>query len=353
MTGTRSEVPGGADDALRRITPEFGRLSLGLELPLDNDWSPEGERSRRDSGRMGGEPDMALHADRARLADRWGFAALWLRDVPLYAPGFGDAGQVFDPFPYLGYLACATHRVALGTAAIALPLRHPAQVAKMAATVDRLSGGRLILGVASGDRPSEYPVFRVEHGQRAELLRQGVSALRPLWRGHEVVEGSGLRVLPTPEGGGIPIVLAGRAGQRLQWVAEHVDGYFTYHRAPDTMFAVASSWHETVREVHGTISAFRPLMTTMLVDLLDDARAPLTPMRFGARLGREALVAYLRALGASGVSHVAINLRPSRRPVEEVIEELGTHVLPGFPLPSQARPCSSTLLREEAVARER
>ncbi len=281
---------------------------------------------------------MALHAERARLADRWGFAALWLRDVPLYDPDFGDAGQVFDPFPYLGYLASVTDRAALGTAAVALPLHHPAHVAKMTATVDRLSGGRLILGVASGDRPMEFPVFGADRGRRAELLREGVRTLRSLWGRNEVIEGSGLQVLPTPEGDGVPIVLAGRGGQHLEWIAGHMDGYFTYHRTPDAMISVASPWHEAVREAHGAHSVFRPLMTTMLVDLLGDARAPMTPMRFGARLGREALISYLRALGASGVSHVAVNLRPSQRPVEEVIEELGTHVLPEFPLPAQDPP---------------
>ncbi|MCY9783907.1 TIGR03571 family LLM class oxidoreductase [Nocardiopsis sp. EMB25] len=334
--------------ALRLVAPGPGRTTLGLELPLDNDWSPAGELARRASGRLGGEPDMASHAERARLADRWGFSALWLRDVPVYSPDFGDAGQVFDPFPYLGYLAAATDRVALGTAAIALPLRAPAQVAKMAATVDRLSGGRLILGVASGDRPVEFPLFGVEHGDRARILREGVHTLRSLWEGHEIVEGSGLRVLPVPGGAGIPLVLAGRGGQSMEWIAEHMGGHFTYHRAPDAMLPVASSWHGAVREVHGEPSAFRPLLTTMLVDLLDDPRAPVAPIRFGARLGRDALLAYLAGLRESGVNHVAINLRPSRRPVEEVIEELGTHVLPEFPSPDPVA-CPSPRDRERAA----
>ncbi|WP_116246731.1 TIGR03571 family LLM class oxidoreductase [Nocardiopsis sp. FIRDI 009] len=337
-------------DALHRVAPGPGRITLGLELPLDNDWSPGGERSRRVAGRLGGEPDMTSHAERARLADRWGFSALWLRDVPVYSPNFGDAGQVFDPFPYLGYLAAATDRVVLGTAAIALPLRAPAHVAKMAATVDRLSGGRLILGVASGDRPVEFPLFGVEHGDRARLLREGVHTLRSLWAGHELAEGSGLRVLPTPDGSGIRTVLAGRGGQSMEWIAEHADGHFTYHRPPDAMLPVASSWHGTVREVHGDPSAFRPLLTTMLVDLFDDPRAPVVPIRFGARLGRDALIAYLAGLRESGVNHVAINLRPSRRPVEEVIEELGAHVLPEFPSPDSVASPSSR--GRERAARE-
>lgn len=68
---------------------------------------------------------------------------------------------MLDPFVYIGFLADQTKRIALGIASIILPLRHPAHVAKAAASADVLSGGRLILGVASGDRPEEYPALNV------------------------------------------------------------------------------------------------------------------------------------------------------------------------------------------------
>ena len=88
-------------------------------------------------------------------------AALWLRDVPFNVPSFGDAGQLFDPFVYLGYLAGQTDTIALGVSSLILPHRHPAEVAKAAASVDVLSEGRLLLGVASGDRPDEYPALNI------------------------------------------------------------------------------------------------------------------------------------------------------------------------------------------------
>ena len=68
-----------------------GGFSIGLELPLDNDWSSTGRQAHAASGRVPGEPDMHQHAVLAKLADRLGFRALWLRDVPLYDPSFGDA----------------------------------------------------------------------------------------------------------------------------------------------------------------------------------------------------------------------------------------------------------------------
>ncbi|WP_200844875.1 MULTISPECIES: LLM class flavin-dependent oxidoreductase [unclassified Novosphingobium] len=83
-------------------------------------------------------PTMRDHAAMARRADEAGFAALWMHDVPFYDPSFGDTGQVFDPFVYLGFLAAHTQRITLGTAGIVLPLRDPLIVAKQAASVDVL-----------------------------------------------------------------------------------------------------------------------------------------------------------------------------------------------------------------------
>ena len=90
-------------------------LSLGIELPLDNDLA------RRDVSGQGLFPDLTRHQERAQLADRLGFRALWLRDVPMWRPrDFGDAGQVFDPIPYLGYLAASTEHILLAIVAAAI-----------------------------------------------------------------------------------------------------------------------------------------------------------------------------------------------------------------------------------------
>jgi len=125
-----------------------GCLSIGLVAPIESYASSP-------------VPTMTRHLERVRLAEELGFGAVWLRDVPFNVPSFGDAGQIYDPFVYLGLLAGQTSRIALGVASIILPLRHPAHVAKAAASIDMLSGGRLLLGVASGDRPEEYPAMNM------------------------------------------------------------------------------------------------------------------------------------------------------------------------------------------------
>jgi len=93
-------------------------------------------------------------------------------------PAFGDAGQTFDPFTYLGYLAGQTTEIALGVSSIALPLHHPVHVAKSAATTDQLSSGRLLLGVASGDRYDEYPAMGIDYENRSELFRDSFNYIR-------------------------------------------------------------------------------------------------------------------------------------------------------------------------------
>ncbi len=93
------------------------RMSIGLVVPL------EGYRTSP-------VPTMQRHLERVQLAEELGFSAVWVRDVPFNVPSFGDAGQTFDPFTYLGYLAAGTTRIALGTASIILPLRHPAHLVR-------------------------------------------------------------------------------------------------------------------------------------------------------------------------------------------------------------------------------
>ncbi|MEN8651971.1 LLM class flavin-dependent oxidoreductase [Streptomyces sp. 21So2-11] len=120
--------------ALDRLVSSDGRLTVGLELPLDSDWGTSRLLTDRAAGRSFGVPALTEHSRLAQLADRLGFAALWVRDVPLFdVEHFGDAGSVFETFTHLGHLAATTHRAVLGTAAAVLPLREPLLVAPLRA----------------------------------------------------------------------------------------------------------------------------------------------------------------------------------------------------------------------------
>lgn len=296
-----------------------GGFSIGLELPLDNDWSSVGRQANAASQRVPGEPDLRRHAQLAKLADRLGFRALWLRDVPLYDPSFGDAAQVFEVFTYLGYLAGITERILLGTAAVVLPLREPVLTLKAAASVDQLSGGRLLLGVASGDRPVEYPVFGRDFATRGAAFREQVAMLRD-WGAARLP--AGVRLLPraaTP----LPLLVAGLAQQSPAWIGEQMDGWLAYPGTPDDHARRAAQW----RAVAGND---KPYVSFIHLDLDEDPAMPLQRFRFGARTGRDGLIAELAALRDAGVRHIGLQLRQNRRPLDETMEEIAQHVLPLF-----------------------
>ena len=246
--------------ALARL--QAGGFSIGIEAPLDNDWTPLGEQARRAARRLPGEPDLQRHAELARLADRLGFRALWVRDVPVYDPAFGDAAQVFEVFSYLGYLAGITENILLGTAAVVLPIREPLLTLKSARSVQRLSGDRLLLGVASGDRPVEYPLFGRDFDSRGSRFREQIALLREGAASHLP---QGLDVLPA-DGPALPLFVAGLAQQQPAWVGQHMDGCLAYPGTPQDHAQRVAAW----RAVAGN----KPYASFIHLDLVADADAP-------------------------------------------------------------------------------
>lgn len=337
---TRSQCAA-ALDLIRRP----GHLTLGIELPLDNDWSSEGEARRIADGRLHGVPDLSRYPELVRQIDASGFAAIWMRDVPVFDPrNFGDAGSIYDPFVNLGFLAGITKHVALGTAGIVLPLRHPMMVAKAAASVDHLSGGRLILGLASGDRPVEYPLLGLDFEGRGETFRRSLAYLRDAWKDGGLPLGDGriaadFDLLPKPVQRTIPTIIAGNGQQSNEWIAANMDGRFVYPGGLDRLAAQAADFRQ-LRRAAGLdrgvfISAFH-------LDLADDPDEPPTPRRFGARIGRKPFLDHLEQLHGVGVDHLAMLLRPSRRPLPEVIDELARDVLPDLAHGALPAPSANT-----------
>ena len=297
-----------------------GRLTLGLFVPIE--------------AYQGSIPTMRDHLVRVRRAERLGFAAVWIRDVPLYDPSFGDVGQIYDPWVYLGHLARHTHRIALATGSIVLPLRHPLHVAKAAASVDQLSGGRLVLGVASGDRPVEFPAFRIEAEARGERFRDSFILLRqvlqtrfpeidsPLGSIHDV------DVLPKPVTGTLPLLVTGSSRQPMEWIAAQSDGWITYPRPLAAQTDVIAMWKRLTAEA--APERFKPFVQSLYIDLTDDPHTTPTPIHLGFRLGRTVLIELLKKLESHGANHVILNLKYGTRPVSDVLEELGAEVLPLF-----------------------
>lgn len=300
----------------RMFAPE--RLTVGVFFPI--------EAFERD------EPTMREQERLAKRAEALGYAALWTRDVPLRDPHFGDLGQVYDPWVWLGWIAAHTTSIALATGSIILPLRHPLHTAKAAASVDRLSGARFVLGVASGDRPVEFPAFGVNAERRGVLLRENLALIRQALTEEFPHASSSYGVLagtadlvPKPVGG-LPILVTGTSRQTMEWIAASADGWITYPRPLQQQFEIAARWRATVATIAPDV--FKPITQSLYIDLTKDPDHPPQSIHLGFRGGRNVLFAFLDALRRGGMNHVILNFKYGARDAGSVLEEIGREVLP-------------------------
>ena len=319
LTG-EAPLPSADHAAMARAYPG-GRMTVGAITPLE--------------GFDGLVPTMADHVERIQQAERAGFASVWVRDVPLADPNFGDAGQVFDPWVYLGLLAGGTDSITLGTSSIVVPLRHPLDIAKAAASIDQLSGGRLLLGVATGDRPVEFPAYGIDLDSRAERFREALAFFHavlenrfPRIRSTLGVMDGNTDLLPKPVYERIPVLMTGRGRQELEWIAANTDGWLYYTPPLEQQRLVVQQWR---RLTDGTGErGFKPFAQATYLDLDPNPGAPARRIHQGFSVGRIGWLAMMRAWQEIGIDQLMINFKHSRRPVPDVMDELGEHVLPQF-----------------------
>ncbi len=301
-------------------TFKSNNLSLGLVVPLENYASNS-------------VPSMQKQLELIQLADKLGFASVWLRDVPYNVPSFGDAGQIYDPFVYLGVLATQTKNIALGVSSIVLPLRHPAHVAKAAASVDVLSNGRLILGVASGDRPEEYPALNIPFEQRGTLFRESFQYIQNSrqpcaeFENHFGSPSQGIDLLPKPKTGRLPILITGSSQQNEEWLSKNGDGWMLYPRDLVLQKKIIASWRERTKKAGRNL---QPAMQPLYIDLSEDPNAKPKPIHLGFQLGINILKEYLVALEQVGINHIALNLRFNQKPIDETLHLLAENLLTRF-----------------------
>lgn len=275
------------------------------------------------------EMDLARQISTAQMAERYGFSAVYFRDVPLNVPSFGDVGHIYDPWVFMGYVAAQTTRIALATGSIVSTLRHPLHLAKAAASVDRLSGQRLVLGLATGDRPTEFSAFNASLEKRHELFQEALAVMRRVWSEESPristsrVELSVADLLPKPLLGTIPVMVTGHSRQSLEWIANHADGWLYY---PQDVVQQAV----TIKKWRSLTQGFKPFSQSLYVDLSPDPEEAATPIHLGFRSGHRFLIHYLQTLREIGVNHVGLNLKYGRRPAHEVVQELGEYVIPYF-----------------------
>jgi probable F420-dependent oxidoreductase len=150
-------------------------------------------------------------------------------------------GRYYEPAATLGFIAGITERVRLLTHVVVLPYHHPLAVAKRYATLDRLSGGRVILGVGVGSLREEFELLGVDFDNRGaryddalQALRAGLSGPLPSYRGTHY-HFDDFRIDPIATQARVPIWLGGRSSRSLRRALRYGDGWDPFHLSLDQL----------------------------------------------------------------------------------------------------------------------
>lgn len=267
-----------------------GMWSLGLVLPT----FPQGA------------PDFGRLPDVARRAEEMGVAGLWACDH-LFWPG-----PVLECFTALTVAAAHTRGCTLGSAVLQLPMRSPAAVAKTAASLQAISGGRLVLGVGAGIHEGEFAAAGADFHRRGRLLDDGIAAVRRHWSAPDGPYAQ--QPAPAP----IPVWVGGTSDAARRRAARTGDGWIPMFLSPDGLAAAYARLAGEAAE-HGRDAAAitRAFLVFVSVGPRDEARRRgLAWMSSLYRLPEERLARHLVAgepaaclerlaeYGAAGAEHL-------------------------------------------------
>jgi len=196
----------------------------------------------------------------AEAAEALGYASLWTNDHVLLPTSRPEPfGNVLESLTTLSYLAARTSRIRLGTGILVLPQRDPLLVAKQAATISHLSGGRLALAVGVGYIKEEYAFLRADFGNRGHLADEYIGAMRELFESDAPefhgphINYSDVLFAPRPSPR-IPILVGGDSPAALRRAASLGDGWYGIWQAPDQVRTAVTEINEFGRKAAFEVS---------------------------------------------------------------------------------------------------
>jgi alkanesulfonate monooxygenase SsuD/methylene tetrahydromethanopterin reductase-like flavin-dependent oxidoreductase (luciferase family) len=283
-------------------------------------------------GRPGTEPpppSWTSIRDQAIAAEAAGFDLVVLEDASLYPDVAGDVG-LWEAVATAGAVAASTERLRVAHAVINNPYRYPTQTARIAATLDEISGGRYTLGIGSGNTPDDYPRFGIAADRRFSRFSEAIRIIRDLLRGERVtfdgefysVAGAEL-VLRGPSPNGPPIAIAAGKPRMLELAAELADEWNWWIAGPEDLEALARLVHDVERTCAGR--GRDPASLRRSVDVYS-VMAPTTepPTDAWPISGpADAIADALLEFGRIGFDEVRINLKaPGSMPQAEAIASM-------------------------------
>ncbi len=237
---------------------------------------------------VGTDPTSALEI--CRVAEAVGFESVWGGEhvilpttiesrYPYTADGKIPAvpeTEIVDPLIWLAYVAAAAPTLRLGTCILILPQRNPVVLAKELATLDRLSGGRVELGIGIGWLREEFEAIGVPWARRGARNDEYVAAMRALWAGPhaefhgEFVDFPPVTCSPRPTQANIPIIVGGDTPAAIDRAARLADGYFPGEGDADRLAALIAQLG-VAAAAHGRSPGAIEVSANVRPDLADDA----------------------------------------------------------------------------------
>ena len=279
-------------------------IALGLNLPYAE-------------GAMDGRtPRWADVLEMAQAAEAIGFDSVWVSDHVGFGDPDGDWSGAWESWTLLSALAAATQDVALGTYVLAAPFRNPALLAKMAETLDEVSGGRVILGIGAGWNEVEFTSYGLPFDDRFVRFEDGLRIITAMLRtGRSTYEGRTVRTLSarlTPRGprpAGLPVMVGATGPRMLRLTAELADHWNGGMRSIDEVPALLDALERACGEVGRD-----PATITRSVEVLvrTGAAHPDAPAEAREIGGTPVEIAtILRQFGDLGLDHLQVQLRPN------------------------------------------
>lgn len=210
-------------------------------------------RLPRAHARWEADAGIAEVAEVARAAERLGFAHLTCSEhVAIPEPVAPVRGATYwDPLATFGYLAAVTERIRLATFVLVLGYHHPLAIVKRYGTLDRICGGRLILGVGVGSLREEFELLGAPFEGRGEAADDAIRAIRAAWgRERPAYAGThysfeGFVVDPCAPRTDVPIWVGGRTARSLRRAVELADGWAPFGLAPERIAALLARARDT------------------------------------------------------------------------------------------------------------
>jgi probable F420-dependent oxidoreductase len=280
-----------------------------------------------------GDASLQTFDQLALRAEAIGFDDIWLGDhiilpktTDVVHPYFPDRHwngdiPVFEPFTLMGYLAAITDRVRIGLGTLVVPYRNPVETAKMLATADTLSGGRIILGIGIGWLREEFEALDVPWKGRGQRTDEYIALMRELWQNREPSFSGdfyqlpeGLWFEPQPPAGSIPIWVGGNSPAALRRAARIGDGWYGVDLTPDEVRDVVGRLEDELSDQGRDLAGFS---FSARIDVEIDGELQAKATEGSAAKVAEAVEEY----HAAGLTHFQMATSP-RFSTAEVLEQV-------------------------------